>query len=245
MTESTTDHICRAGDNCQGRQRDSEDRKVWIPAATTVANTLCDSCINSVEQAVSTLWGHYMRLHHILGEMGTVQHSAGKHPSPSPTVPINVHYDALMVEIVRTVDRCAEQVADVLHMSNPEHERPTALLAAGLAIIEPNIRVLAQVGRFDALEWKKGGEEYDTVELDGPILCMKLLDLRRRARACVGELQGRDRMPVPCPRCEYCELGRWHGSEVINCNSCGSTWTNDDYRHMTMILADDYKELAG
>lgn len=237
-----SDHICRADAFCKGRSR-TEDGKGWIPAATTVSDTLCESCIRHVEAAVRELWGDYMALSRMIGEKPNTTRSEGGKAAPASQVPINVHVDALMGDIVQTVDRCAEQVADAMRIPNPEQKLRTALLAAGLAIIEPNIAVLAQVGKFDAVEWEPGGEKFDVIELNGPTLCLQLADLHRRARSQAGETRGRDKMPVPCPRCEYTALGRWHGAESVDCARCGSVWSDEDYKRLTMVLADDYKEL--
>lgn len=237
------DHVCRAGKRCTARTR-TEDGKGWTPAATINPNSLCNSCIRWVESETAALWADYLALHRIVGERPNAQHEGGKRPDPTSQIPLNVHVDALMRDIVDTVERAAEQIADILHIDNPEHPNPTALLAAGLAIVEPNITILSRVGKFDAQQWNDAGDKVEALNTDGPTLCLKLAELHHHAQNQLGETRGRDRMPVPCPRCEHSALGRWHGADNVDCLHCGSSWTESDYKRMTLILADDYQELA-
>ena len=239
------EHACKAGKRCRARTR-TEDDKGWTPAATHTPHTMCDPCIRWVETDAAALWADYLALHHMVGERPNTQHDSGsKRPDPTSQIPINVHVDALMRDIVDTVERSAEQISDVLHIDNPQNENPTALLAAALAIVEPNITILARVREFDSHQWNEAGDQLVAVDTDGAKLCLKLAELHHRAQNQLGETQGRDRMPVPCPRCEHSTLGRWHGAENVNCLHCGSSWTESDYKRMTLILADDYQELAG
>lgn len=108
-----------------------------------------------------------------------------------------------------------------------------------LELVEANLDALLMAPPTEHMAWSRDGTEFDHVVFDGPQLALQLVDLHRRARVLAGVARGRDRMPVPCPRCESAELGRWHGEDTVNCLACGSIWTESDYRRLTLVLADD------
>lgn len=82
------------------------------------------------------------------------------------------------------------------------------------------------------------------VEVDGVDLALDLVVVVGRARARVGITRRRDRMPVPCPRCEHDTLGRWVGGDVVDCLHCHAIWSEPEYRRLTLVLAEDYRGLV-
>lgn len=234
----TTDHTCRSGSHCSARHRNTEG--ALVPAITLHPNTLCPSCIRRVPPAVSALWSDYLALDRMAGDP-TLRAPArsGVHSTPTPPVPVDVHADALMCEIAEEAHRCAECIADQLHMTAP------AASSVGLCLdlIEANVDVLLTVPAHDSMAWNRAGDDYVETTFDGPALAVRLVELHRRARLAVAVDVGRERMPLPCPLCEESTVGRWHGETDIDCRSCGKVWPPEEYRQMTQILATDYADL--
>lgn len=232
------DHTCRAGQFCRGRVRSAEEPYDWIPAQSREPNNLCKSCFRAVEGAVSELFNDVDALSGMFTEPTAAPVGGSKAASPAPAVPVNVFSESLAKDIRDTVERCAEGIADVLHTTF-ETGSP---FSTAMAMLQPNIETLLQVPWHEAMEWNRAGDDFDHTVKDGPQLALELVDLHRRARAQVGKDRGRDRMPVPCPRCEESQLGRWHGGTVINCLACGSSWPEEDYKRLTLVLSSDYEE---
>ncbi|WP_418346187.1 hypothetical protein [Rhodococcus pyridinivorans] len=240
MTSSPTSHQCRAAAGCRGRTRDPNTQQ-WIPALTIRPDYLCPSCIRSAVAAAENLWHDYLELYRSVGDTTVIAPATGvRAPSPDPAAPINIHIEALMTDIADTAHRCAVLIAERLGVTEPD-ERAVTL---SLQLVESNIDVLLHVPAHPAMGWLPGGESWGPITQDGVGLALRLIELHRSARATLGVTRGRDRMPLPCPRCEEQRLGRWHGADIIDCGACGSTWTEAGYRSMTSILADDYKEFA-
>ncbi|BDB62372.1 hypothetical protein [Rhodococcus sp. RDE2] len=240
-TDPTPTHACRAGGFCRGRTRAPETGQ-WIPALTIRPDFLCEGCIRAVTAATAALWQDYLALYRAFGDTSITGPATGpRATSPTPAVPVNVHTDALMGEIADTAHRCATVIAERLALDTDPDERA---VGHNLDLIEKNIEVLLMVPEHDAMVWLPGGEQWESTTQDGVSLALRLVDLHRRASSTLGVTRGRDRMPLPCPRCEESQLGRWHGSELIDCLACGCLWTEFDYRRMTTILATDYQEFA-
>lgn len=49
---------------------------------------------------------------------------------------------------------------------------------------------------------------------------------------------------VPCPTCGVCALTRENGEETVQCVSCWRTWSWDEYRWLTHVLAAEAKGAA-
>lgn len=226
-----TDHTCRSGSHCSDRARNTKG--ILVPAITLHPNTLCPECIHRVPLAVAELWSDYLALNRaVIDPTHLAGTGAGVHSTPTPPVPVDVHAAALMSEIAEEAHRCAECIADRLHMSAP----PATSVGRCLDLIEVNVDVLLGVPPHAAMTWNRAGDDRIVVELDGPALAVRLVELHRRARLAVAADVGRERMPLPCPLCEHSTVGRWHGSVEIDCRSCGRVWTPEEYRQMTQIL---------
>ncbi|WJJ10396.1 hypothetical protein P9990_17645 [Prescottella equi] len=233
-----TDHTCRSGPHCSARTRNTEG--ILGPALTIHPNTLCQSCIRRLTVAVADLWSDYLALDQaIIDRTISAAVGSGVHSTPTPPVPIDVHAAALKSEIAEEAHRCAECIADQLRTTAP----PASSVGPCLDLIEANIVVLLGIPAHDAIEWNRAGDDRTEVTLDGPALAIRLVELHRRARLALAVDVGRERMPLPCPICEESTVGRSHGSVEIDCRSCGSAWSREEYEQMTQILATDYADL--
>jgi len=240
MSSPTPSHRCRAGAGCRGRARNLTTGQ-WVPALTVRPDYLCPLCIQSVVVASKHLWDDYLALHRSIGDVSITPPAGGiRTPSPTPAALINIHIDALMTDIADTAHRCAVLIAEQLGADEPLEHR----VGRNLDLIEANVPVLLDIPEHEAMAWHRGGETWGYTLQDGIGLALRLVGLHRSATATLGTTRGRDRMPLPCPRCEEQRLGRWHGAETIDCAACGAEWNETDYRRMTSILADDYKEFA-
>lgn len=229
-------HLCRAGASCSSRSRNPETGE-WIPRITILPNTVCPRCIHAIEAAAHhQLWSDYLALHRLF--LVPTRHAGSEIRSgePKSQVPVNVMSDALMNEIVDAVYRCAAAIAEQLHMPL----RESGQLAYWLSVVEHNIAVLLTAPAVDIPMWNRAGDDFAPVRIDGIGLGLALVDLHRRAVAMVGIEQPRERMPVPCPKCESFRLGRDitpAGVSDISCRACGSVWTEAQYRVLTQIGA--------
>lgn len=226
------DHLCRAEHQCRGRRRDVESGD-WLPALTLTPNTLCHSCVLWVEGAVAQLGTEHDALQALFLDPSARPGGGVKAASPAPAVPINVYTDALAQDIRETVHRCAELICEAIRRDTPEQK----YFGSHYSIVANNVDVLLAIPSHETTEWNRAGDDWIYVVHDGPTLALKLVDLHRRASATIGQERGRDRMPLPCPRCEEHQLGRWHGSVTVDCLACGSRWAESDYKQMTLVLA--------
>jgi hypothetical protein len=71
------------------------------------------------------------------------------------------------------------------------------------------------------------------------------LELARRAERAAGLDRLVHHLPVPCPSCDTRALTREDGAEQVDCQACGRVWREDEYRRLTLILASDYRDVAG
>jgi N6-adenosine-specific RNA methylase IME4 len=71
------------------------------------------------------------------------------------------------------------------------------------------------------------------------------LELARRAERAAGLDRLVHHLPVPCPSCDMRTLTREDGAEQVECRACGDVWPEDTYRRLTLVLASDYRDVAG
>ena len=205
-------------------------------------NTICPRCIHAIEAAAQhQLWSDYLALHRLF--LVPTRHAGSEIRSgePKSQVPVNVMSDALMNEIADAVYRCAVAIAEQLDFTL----RESGQLSYWLETVEHNIDVLLAAQPTDIPMWNRAGDDFAPVRMDGVQLGLALVELHRRAVSMVGIELPRERMPVPCPKCESRQLGRDitpTGVADINCRGCGSVWTEPQYRALTQIGATILRE---
>ncbi|WP_458317129.1 hypothetical protein [Mycolicibacterium brisbanense] len=108
----TDAHRCITGARCRGRDGDGR------PANTERPGTLCDACLAAHTDAIKRLLRDYAMLYATIGERHT---AAGEtvRSSRNPAIPINIHADRLMAEIVEWAQRGAIVVARQLNIALP------------------------------------------------------------------------------------------------------------------------------
>jgi hypothetical protein len=71
------------------------------------------------------------------------------------------------------------------------------------------------------------------------------LELARRAERAAGLDRLVHHLPVPCPSCDVRALVREDGADQVECRACGRVWTEGDYRRLVVVVAEDYRDVAG
>lgn len=105
-------HRCITGPRCRGREDKAQ------PATTERPNTLCDACLNAHTDAIKRLLRDYAMLYATIGERQTTAGEAVK-STPTPGIPINIHADRLMADIVEWAQRGALVIARKLNIAPP------------------------------------------------------------------------------------------------------------------------------
>jgi ribosomal protein L37AE/L43A len=108
----TDQHRCITGTRCRGRDGDGR------PANTERPGTLCDACLAAHTDAISRLLRDYAMLYATIGERHAASGETVK-SSRTPGIPINVHADRVMAEIVEWAQRGAIVVARQLNTALP------------------------------------------------------------------------------------------------------------------------------
>lgn len=240
-----SDHECRAGRWCRGRSRreDETGRLVWVPAETAERSTLCSACREQVARSAFEAEDLWTGLHALLGHLGSGGRGR-RSPGPKSPLPINVHTDALMVELEDRLDRAAEVLRERMRATAAPAGDRQARVRRDARFVMANVDELVAVPLFAASKWHEGGQSWGEVDVDGVDLALDLVVVVGKARSRVGITRRRDRMPVPCPQCEHDTLGRWVGGDVVDCLNCHAVWSEDEYRRLTLVLAEDYRGLA-
>ncbi|AII28229.1 DNA binding protein [Mycobacterium phage Sparky] len=299
-------HRCITGPRCQGRV--TEDGK-HHPAKTERPQTLCEACLTAHIHAIGRLLRDYAMLHATIGERPTSTGEAVK-SSKSPAIPINVHADRLMADIVEWAQRGALVIARKLNTAPPTGSRklpPTrdpqtrkpitaepdsiaqrswkqaettaaVQLQAYLRIIEPHIEELAYTPTHRTLMWKRpqrcaeheaqlaeaeslvavndnpdnhaelerarlaaancdpcngwghNGQAFGIEYVTGLDIVTRLSELHHLARQHLGHTRLRLRFDLPCPNCHAQTIGRDSGQAIIDCRTCGYSWTEREYK---------------
>lgn len=108
----TDTHRCITGTRCRGRDSDGK------PANTERPGTLCDACLAAHTDAISRLLRDYAMLYATIGERHAAAGETVK-SSRNPAIPINIHADRVMAEIVEWAQRGAIVVARQLNTALP------------------------------------------------------------------------------------------------------------------------------
>lgn len=94
--------------------------------------------------------------------------------------------------------------------------------------------------------WYEHGQARTTTETTGLDVARQITDLHRTIRAHLGHTRLRHHMGMPCPAINkhgiYCgamTVGRDDGSEWVNCTTCGSQWTVNEYDFLQTLVIED------
>lgn len=203
---------------------------------TNAPNTFCDSCLVRTVAHVEAIPGQFASLHAMIGERHVGIDAGIRRPKPGSTVPLNLHIDTLMGEIVATTTMAAEILADVMAMNNPEHYPAHKQVTACAAIIAPNLPRLLVLTGIEVMFWTKSGLGHGITMTTGNRIVAELDKLASRAHFTLGLTRARAERDFACTRCRAKTVGRWAGSDDFDCTTCGSRFPEDDLRRQDKIL---------
>jgi hypothetical protein len=224
-----TDHYCLSAHRCA-------DTIDGHPRGTEAPNTFCDACLARTVKRVQGLPEQYIRLHHIIGERHAGIDAGIMRPKPGSVIPLNIHVDTLLGDIVFTIGQAAEILAEMMAMDNPEHHPEAKQVAACAKIIAPNIEKLLPLTGLDVMFWNRSGNMHGFTNACGVAIVLRLDHLATLAHFTLGLTRARYHRDLPCTRCSAKTIGRWAGSEDYDCERCGSRFIENDIRRQDKIL---------
>jgi hypothetical protein len=253
-------HLCVAGSKCANKV-DGQPRETEHP------DTLCPACLTRTTKRIEALPEQWVRLHHMIGERHAGVDVNIRRPKPGGTVPLNLHIDTLLGNILTDLTTAGEVVADKMNMADPTQPRHDHLQAPPWAdspvqepleqvqrcvrIIAPNLNILIAAkgvgGRdeddpaIDVMAWTPNGAFHMPSTTTGVLLVKSLDHLGSLAYFTLGLTRARIQRDMPCTRCRAKTVGRWAGSEFWDCGSCGSQFPEDEIRRQDRILLELYK----
>ncbi|WP_156749638.1 hypothetical protein [Mycobacterium sp. E1747] len=263
MTES---HRCAAGRDCRDAENfdDPTTGKTTRRGAPVAAESgLCESCTGAARYAVSDMVETWLSLHLAIGD---TSRRLNQKVSISRSAPINLNTDAdaLKTSIVEWLVAAAARVAETLNCEEPsprnntdaEHAR---VVLACTRILEPNIDTLIGLPAGEVMVWLSAAETQYPGErfyvddhgtphigvkvttMTGAELALKLVKLRSKARSFLALTTPKDKLSLPCWRCNQLELTRRHerrGTTVIDqvdCAACEKSWPYEQYQNIIAI----------
>lgn len=169
---SVSSHECLAGPACRAAQHTDNGHR---GATTAEPDTLCPPCDKALRSAIQQLPRDWADLRNALGERSSTT-GAKVRSTPTPAMPISARKQAMMADIVELADHAADIVSEQLNIQRSsslrkppakaeegsiawtaaEHSQPEPqkTLAAAIALIEPNIDLLAAAPEQPTLAWK-------------------------------------------------------------------------------------------
>lgn len=221
------------------------------PRQTEKPDELCGVCQRRVRDRIEQLPEQWVRLHHMIGERHGGVDVNIRRPKPGGTVPLNLHIDTLLGDIVTHATTAAEVVADKMRMDNPEKPTAAQQVDACVKIIAPNLHILigargvggrdADDPNIDVMAWLPNGTISMASTTTGTDLVKKLDHLGSLAYFTLGMTRARTQRDIPCSRCHAKQVGRWAGADDYDCQACGSRFPEDDVRRQDKILIELHK----
>jgi hypothetical protein len=239
-------HRCHRGPRCVRWQR-HPDTGARLGAEINADRGLCEPCTRHLGGALGTLPRDYAELHRVLARIARPGADVVTGTRDLP-IPVRADVEALMSEIVHETVCWAESTSDVLGIvmdtQTTRDSRAGVALQRAARILAGAMSVFLALRDVEHVEYAGLVNGVATVltrdGLDGAVV---LLDLHHRVRAVTGQTRLINRLPTPCPRCEYLALERADGDDVIQCRACERVYTWEEYETLCGILA-DRKEYA-
>lgn len=254
---------CARKGDCPGYQRveitdeRGATRTIRVGAPLQVDRGLCRVCHDVTATAISNLDDDYWQLYAVIGTDQSVATSGdivtGSRELPIPLRPSVRDLAARMVTLAIT---WAEPVAalagiDWNHELVANHTRPHAALAKAIGVLRYNTSRLIDHGPIETRCWTVIDDvPYSAYEKrDGIDAAIEFCRLHDRAQQTLGLTDLVHRLPAPCPRCStedvtVMALVRENGGNEVYCRRCNASFPEDDYKRLTLILAQDYDQKA-
>ncbi len=202
------------GTACVGKKLVAEQNGMtcWAHCNEPASTLLCTSRTHRLEQHLAELPARL----HLVAAIHDGQQTPRRTDRPGGDTPAPANIDALdllnaALDVLRS---WAQLVCDERHLTGP---RDGTLLTAWL------------LGHLDWLTRQPWIDDM-TDEIN---------DLATEAERLCRINPHRHRLEPPCPSCGAGELGRWDGTEQVDCASCGRVWPEDQYPWMVRLALDD------
>lgn len=228
------EHRCARGDRCKNRMplRDEAGAATgyFLAAQIEIPRGLCARCISDVEHALNHLTGDVVELTMHLGKTGqaggVMVSSSFDHP-----VPIQVNLEALRAEIDSELQAWAEPVAEILGIEwdtdSMHRTRMAPRVQRAAHLLARSVSTLLALPETEHPAWGNGLPVWDvelgcqdTTVRDGVDGALHLIELHRRAYAALGRTEYVERLPHPCPWCNWITLIRRNGQDNVECENC-------------------------
>lgn len=241
--QSALDAQCDMEGGC-GSTQDPEAPPRFEGGAILTPTGLCESCAKRVFRSLSELPMDYVELHFLLasGESGIT--SDVVMGSRELQIPMRVSIEALQASMLHELQVWSIPVARKLGIAWDANQgiecRPGWLLNRAVKLLTNGLGTLLalpeQRYRYAALDC-------EFVTRDGIGGALELMRMHDLVRFAAGKTKLIHELPSPCPRCERMTLVRHNGTEHVTCESCGVRWPEKDYKRLTLILAEDYRDV--
>ncbi len=173
---------------------------------------LCSHCTSRLERQLAELPAR-LHLAHSLHDGRQTPRKSDRRGGETPA-PVNVDLLDVLNAIPAVLDSWARMVCEERSLRGPDtHDRLPGWL----------------LGQLDWLIRQPWVDDFAD-ELND--LCH---DLERLTRV----NKHRHRLEPPCPQCAARELGRWDGTDQVDCDACGKAWPERQYPWMVRLALDD------
>jgi hypothetical protein len=186
--------------------------------------SVCDSCSIRGRRSVQLLTMRWLQLH--------VSLTPGRRPAgdriaraqPSSGAPVSV----AALDAMEAVEHLLLNADASVRAGLALPVRVYVGVRAGVNVAGCSTLLLAQWDRAMSLD------------VAGPLID-DLLTCRVRVDRVLGLTELIHRLPLPCPRCDSVTLVRYDGDAFVRCTTCGSSWSEAEYRHLVRVLADEQR----
>lgn len=193
-SNSERNHRCRAGRRCSARSGK-------VAAATVKPNTLCQTCIASIQAARDRLVSVQDAVRIFVGIKPSTAQTSKVSATKEPQSPLNLAAETIVTDIDEVLSRVGNYLIRDL-VSQPH-------------------------SRFKA--WRGNAEQI--VFWDGVDLALQVRSVHARAVGLLGFDPQWERRTAPCWSCRLPCLGQFIGSETVECSNCGERKTAADYQN--------------
>jgi hypothetical protein len=235
------------------RDENGEPTGKFLAAMITVERGLCATCERKVEHAVGTLAEDALILSTMLGESGAAEVLVdGSRDLPTP---LRLSLEALRAEIDTELQAWVEPVAERLGIEwdtqAAGRSRTMPRIVRAARVLGAAISTLLRLPVQEHPAWHNGLPVWDpaedcqgTIVRDGIDGAISLLDLHRRSFAATGQTVLRNRLPTPCPWCDFAALVRLDGADHVECENCHKEIDERHYNWLVHVLVAQQESIA-
>lgn len=207
---------------------------------------ICPDCIRVGERAAAQLVLDYRDLAGLLAASISQNLTGMPGGSSEGSVPIRVDVEALQRAIWWVTTAWAEVLADLDRLAGlSKRTRDGYAVQWACGILAPRVATLADLGDMEMADYPLTTEDaairHRSVALtivSGAQAVLDLTWLHDRARGMLGLTEITRRLHGYCanPRCGRPNLQQRNGSDTVNCGTCGTGETREDYDRRINVL---------